>query len=208
MRFSVKPLDKCHCSNLLHSCSTHAIFFSPWENGQIDRLVTTALACRRMSVLNQTALSSARRANTLGRCAVVRSEVIKPQVTAPSCFSCLYFFYMFVCLFVFWVLFLGLVSVWVVFGWWCTCLLHSSHAAWYGNNVSRHDLQLSVSVIFKLLTGWLPSMLVTCCSGDIKPFFFFITLVTRACVQAWKGSFVVLEHILFLYSWVAGKTAV
>lgn len=91
----------------------------------------------------------------------------------PVLFLLPIFFYMFVCLFVFWVLFLGLVSVWVVFGWWCTCLLHSSHAAWYGNNVSRHDLQLSVSVIFKLLTGWLPSMLVPCCSGDIKPFFFY-----------------------------------
>lgn len=89
--------------------------FLPWESWQIDRLVTPALVCRCMSVLNQTAMSSASRANTLEGYVVMGSEVVLSHVAAPPCFTSVFFF---------------LVLIRVPYGWWWTCLLPSSHAAW------------------------------------------------------------------------------
>lgn len=115
--FSADVLHSGHSSNPLYFWSAHAVFSHGRMNGLTDLWQWNMQVAL---VLNQTAMNSACRANTLERCAVMRSEVVSPQVTT-SFLSLLFVF--------------GLVLIRGSFGRWWTCLLHSSHSAWYGKRI-------------------------------------------------------------------------
>lgn len=114
--FNVDILHSSHSSNPLDFWGTRTLFSHGRMYGLTDWWQWNMQV---VSVLIQTAVSSACRANTLERCAVTRSEVVLPQVTTPLLFSIIF----------------GLVLIRVSFGWGWTCLLHSSHSAWYGKSV-------------------------------------------------------------------------
>ena len=97
-----------------------------------------------VSVLNQTAMSLACRANTLERCADMRSEVAFPQVATPPCFSLLFS--------------VSCQSELPLVGGEPVCYSH----------LILHDMEKvsrnAIFVLFKLHGGWLPSFrLVPCC---------------------------------------------
>lgn len=119
---ALKLLTTAIAVTFLHSCGTHTVFSrgAGGRNGQIDRLVTTALVCRCLSVLNQTAMSSTCRAKHLGEMCCHENSGGVTTCRCPALFHFFFFFY-------FWS---RLVSSQVPFCWWWTCLLHPSHTAW------------------------------------------------------------------------------
>lgn len=143
--FNVDILHSSHSSNPLVLWRTRALFSHGRMYGLTDWWQWNMQV---VSVLIQTAVSSACRANTLERCAVTRSEVVLPQVTTPLLFSIIFwsrvdssFLWLVVSLFVTFISFCMI---------WKKC----------------PDMLFSVS--FKLHGGWLPSFrLAPCCFWNV-----------------------------------------
>lgn len=138
-----------------------------------------------MSVLNQTAMSSVCRANTLERCVVMGFEVVLLHVTAPPCSASL-----------FWSR-LDFESRLVTF---ISCCM-----MWKKNMYPDIVLCWALFVIFKLHGGRLPFMLVPCCFGDVITCYH--SLVTYIYTFP-REVFFVFKMYVFLNSWNAGKMAV
>lgn len=143
--FNVAILHSSHSSNLLDLWRTRTLFSHGRMYGLTDWWQWNMQV---LSVLMQTAVSSACRANTLERCAVTRSEVVLPQVTTPLLFSLI--FWSRVDSSFLW----SVVNLFVTFISFCMM--------W------KKCPDMLFSVFFKRHGGWLPSFrLAPCCFWNV-----------------------------------------